>query len=125
MTIGQVARKSGLRASAIRFYEKTGLLPKPDRAGGQRRYSDTVLDRLALLEFAKQCGFRLDEIRQLFGGFEDNAPISARVRNLAGRKIQELEELARRIEAMKATLARAGRCRCIDLDECGRRLRVK
>lgn len=63
MTIGQVARKTGLRASAIRFYEKSGLLPRPDRAGGQRRCDDLILDRLALLDFAKKSGFTLDEIR--------------------------------------------------------------
>src|SRR5579863_9041978 len=104
MTIGQVARRTGLRASAIRFYEKAGLLPRPDRAGGQRRYDDLILDRLALLGFAKQCGFTLEEIRLLLGGFRDNAPLSSRVRNLAARKIQELDELSTRIEVMKTTL---------------------
>jgi MerR family redox-sensitive transcriptional activator SoxR len=124
MTIGQIARKSGLRASAIRFYERAGLLPKPDRAGNQRRYDDLILDRLALVEFAKACGFTLDEIRRLFGGFRESAPLSARVRGLAGRKLQELDALARRIEVMRAMLARAERCRCVDLDECGRRIRA-
>lgn len=124
MTIGRVARQAGLRPSAIRFFEKTGLLPRPLREGGQRRYDTFVFDRLALLEFAKQCGFTLAEIRQLFGGFQDKAPISARVQKIANRKMQELDELARRIEGMKSALARAGRCRCIDLDECGQRLRT-
>ena len=124
MTIGQVARKTGLRASAIRFYEKAGLLPRPDRASGQRRYDDLVLDRLALVEFAKRCGFTLDEIRLLFHGFIDNAPLSARVREIAGKKLRELDELARGIEVMKATLKRAERCRCMDLQECGRKLRA-
>ena len=123
MTIGQVARKSGLRASAIRFYERAGLLPKPDRAGRLRRYDDSMLDRLALVEFAKACGFTLEEIRRLFGGFQDSSPLSARVRALAGRKIQELDTLAQRIEVMRAMLARAQRCRCVDLEECGRRIR--
>lgn len=124
MTIGQVARKTGLRASAIRFYEKAGLLPKPARSGGQRRYDHLILDRLAVLRFAKQCGFTLQEIRLLLGGFRDDAPLSLRVRNMAARKIQELDELSRRIQVMKTTLSRAGRCRCVDLQECGRRLRA-
>jgi len=124
MTIGQVARKTGLRASAIRFYERAGLLPKPVRRNGQRHYDEQALDRLALVEFAKSCGFTLDEVRRLFDGFRDNAPLSARVRGLASKKIQELDALAKRIEVMKTMLARAERCRCVALKECGRRLRT-
>jgi MerR family transcriptional regulator, redox-sensitive transcriptional activator SoxR len=59
MTIGEVAKKAGLRASAIRYYEKAGLLPKPVRTGGQRRYEGGILARLAVLERAKDCGFTL------------------------------------------------------------------
>jgi len=123
MTIGQVARKAGLRASAIRFYEKAGLIPRPGRSGGQRRYDDLILDRLALVEFAKKCGFTLDEIRRLFGGFRDSAPLSERVQDLAVRKVQELDDIVRGIQIMKTALSRAERCRCMDLAECGRKLR--
>ena len=123
MTIGQIARKSGLRASAIRFYERSGLIPKPSRASGQRRYGDRVLDCLILIEFAKSCGFTLGEIRQLFGGFRDRTPVLGRVRSLAQQKIQELDALASRIEMMKVTLTRAQRCRCVDVEECARSIR--
>ena len=123
MTIGQVARRAGVSASAIRFYERAGLLPKAACAAGQRRYDGLILDRLALVEFAKACGFTLSEIRRLFSGFHDREPLSARVRRQAARKIEELDKLAARIEMMKSMLARAERCRCIDLEECGRRLR--
>lgn len=122
MTIGQVAARAGLRASAIRFYERAGLLPKATRASGQRRYDGKILERLALLEFAKQCGFTLTEIRQLFHGFRDNTALSGRMQALAARKLQELDALAVRISVMKGMLARAQRCRCIDLEECGRRI---
>jgi MerR family redox-sensitive transcriptional activator SoxR len=122
MTIGEVARRAGLRASAIRFYEKAGLLPKAARAGGQRRYDGKILERLALVDFAKECGFTLAEIRQLFHGFRDNTPLSARMQLLAARKVQELDVLSGRIGIMKNMLARAQRCRCIDVDECGRRI---
>ena len=123
-TIGQVARKAGLRASAIRYYERAGLLPQPQRANGQRRYDAHIFDRLALVEFAKQCGFNMREIRALFDGFQDDAPLSARTRTWADRKIQQLDALARRIESMRANLARATQCRCRDLRDCGRRLRM-
>lgn len=123
-TIGQVARKAGVRASAIRYYERAGLLPQPRRANGQRRYDAHIFDRLALVGFAKQCGFNMREIRALFDGFQDDAPLSARTRIWADRKIQQLDALARRIDTMRANLARATQCRCRDLGDCGRRLRM-
>jgi MerR family redox-sensitive transcriptional activator SoxR len=122
MTIGQVATQAGLRASAIRFYEKAGLLPKPVRSGWQRRYDNAILERLAVLEFAKECGFTLAEARQLFNGFRDEAPLSERSRDLASKKILELDALSQRIAVMTDLLKRAQACRCVDLHECGRRI---
>src|SRR5438105_13741494 len=94
MTIGQVAKASGLSASAIRFYEKEGLLPQPVRSSGQRRYDRKVLERLALLEFAKECGFALSEARTLLNASADDAPLSERLRGVAQRKIAELDAKA-------------------------------
>jgi MerR family transcriptional regulator, redox-sensitive transcriptional activator SoxR len=123
MTIGEVAKQSGLNASAIRYYENAGVLPKPVRTAGQRRYDVSVLERLAVLERAKQCGFTLDEARQLFHGFRPGTPPSERWQVLARKKIAELDELASRIEEMKVLLRKS--CACSDLAECGRRLRAK
>jgi MerR family redox-sensitive transcriptional activator SoxR len=122
MTIGQVAKASGLSASAIRFYEKEGLLPQPVRASGQRRYDRRVLERLALLEFAKECGFALREVRTLLNAFADDAPLSERLRGVAQRKIAELDVKAQRIARSKERIQRAVQCRCGDLGECGRRI---
>jgi len=66
LTIGQVADAAGLKTSAIRFYEARGLLPKPVRVGGQRRYTEQTLQRLAFLDVAKRAGFSLEEARLLF-----------------------------------------------------------
>ncbi|HLK68821.1 MAG TPA: MerR family transcriptional regulator [Bryobacteraceae bacterium] len=122
MTIGQVAKEGGLRASAIRFYEKSGLLPKAVRSGGQRRYDRSILERLAVLERAKDCGFTLDEIRMLFHGFRGDVPLSKRWHDLAAKKIAELDALAARIAVMKELLERARKCQCLDAQECGRRI---
>jgi len=118
MTIGEVARQTGLRASAIRFYEKAGLLPKAARGGGQRRYDERILPRLALLNWAKECGFTLREIRELFGKAGES-PLSQRMQKLCGEKIEELDILSQRITLMRDLLERAQRCRCIDVEECG------
>jgi len=122
MTIGEVAGRAGIKASAIRFYEKAGLLPKPNRTGGQRRYDITAVERLAVLEFAKDCGFTLAECRELFNGFRDDAPLSSRMQKLAGRKIAELDALSRRLAIMKELLEKSLKCKCVDLRECGRRI---
>jgi DNA-binding transcriptional MerR regulator len=70
MSIGEVARKMGLRSSAIRYYERLGLIPKAPRLGGRRRYDDRVLERLAMVRFAKHVGFSIAEIKVLLAGVD-------------------------------------------------------
>jgi MerR family redox-sensitive transcriptional activator SoxR len=123
MTIGRVAGESGLAASAIRFYEQTGVLPKPIRVAGRRQYDSSILERLAVLERAKACGFSLAETRQLFYGFREGTPPSERWQTLARRKIVELDQLERKIAATRELLQRS--CACQDLGECGRRMVAK
>jgi DNA-binding transcriptional MerR regulator len=117
LTIGEVAKKAGLRASAIRFYEKIGLLPKPIRSGGQRRYDPSVLGRLAVLQRARDCGFTLEEAGAFFS---DCGRPSERWQRVASKKLAELDALIERVAAMRDLLQR--RCDCADLDECGRKM---
>jgi DNA-binding transcriptional MerR regulator len=70
MSIGEVARKMGLRSSAIRYYERLGLIPKAPRVSGRRRYDERVLERLAMVRFAKHVGFSVAEIKVLLSGVE-------------------------------------------------------
>ena len=86
MKIGEVARKAGVRTSTIRFYEKTGVLPRAVRQNGQRRYAAEAELQLAVLEFARKAGFIIAEIKLLFHGFRKSAPASARWRRLAQKK---------------------------------------
>lgn len=123
MTIGQVAKRSNLAASTIRFYEQARVLPKPRRFAGRRDYDASVLERLAVVQRAKACGFSLTDIRQLFHGFREGAPPSERWETLARRKIIELNEMARKIAAIKELLERS--CTCKDFAECGRRILAK
>jgi MerR family transcriptional regulator, redox-sensitive transcriptional activator SoxR len=120
MTIGEVSRRAGLQASAIRYYEKIGLLPKPQRIGGQRRYETGVLNYLKVIDVAKRAGFRMDEIRQLFYGFGKGTPAFRRWQLLAQRKITEMDELITRAKKMKRLLEKADRCKCLDLEGCGK-----
>jgi len=104
--------------SAIRFYEKAGLLAPPDRQSGQRRYQPDILHQLVVIRFAKETGFTLPEIKLLLRGFPERTPASARWKKLARRKIAELEEIVAKSRAMKATLESVMSCRCTKLAQC-------
>jgi len=120
MTIGEVALRADLRASAIRYYEKIGLLPNAQRISGQRRYQPEVLNYLAVIDAAKRAGFRIGEIRYLLHRFGRGMPAFHRWQVLAQRKIVEMDELIARAKKIKRLLQKADRCKCLDLEDCGR-----
>jgi MerR family transcriptional regulator, redox-sensitive transcriptional activator SoxR len=124
LAIGDVAARAGVEPSAIRYYESIGLLPKPSRAGGKRRYGDDVLDRLSLISLAKNAGFTMQEIRQLVADVSPGSGPAERWRVLATRKIAELDESAERLRRMRKVLRRALECGCVDLEACGPMLRA-
>lgn len=119
LTISQVAKQFGLRASALRYYEQLGILPPAHRVSGQRRYDAASLRRLAVIQHARQSGFSLDEIQQLFSGFQPGTRASRRWQQLSKRKLAELDASMARIKSMQGLLRRMGDCRCDALDECG------
>ncbi len=118
MTIGQLAAQVGLRPSALRYYESVGLLPKPRRVSGQRRYGPDALQWLTAIQTAQQAGFTVAEIKRLLHGFPRSAKPSERWRELAREKLPEIEELIRRATLMKRLLAEGIRCNCASLSEC-------
>jgi MerR family redox-sensitive transcriptional activator SoxR len=118
LAIGEVADRAGLQPSAIRYYERLGLLPAPARTSGRRRYGPEVLDLLAAIEVAKAAGFSLQEVGQLMSGFDPATPPSARWAALAEGKLEELDRLAARIEGMRALLRRGLECGCLRLEDC-------
>jgi MerR family redox-sensitive transcriptional activator SoxR len=123
LTISQVARQIRLRPSAIRYYERLGLLPLAQRLSGQRRYDPRVLYRLAIIQRARQLGFTLAEIRYLFFGFRDVTRASERWRTLSQRKLAELEHLMDGIKTVQGLLKKLmTKCRCDTLDQCGKRI---
>ena len=122
LAISDVARVFGLRTSAIRYYEEIGVLPPSLRKNGQRRYSRSVLFRLAVIEFAQQTGFTLNEIRGLFGGFQSATRPPQRWRKLSERKIAELRNRMKHLKAMERLLKQMQNCQCDALEECGERL---
>src|SRR5262245_43504362 len=121
MTIGSLAEQAGVRPSAIRYYERLGLLPSPPRRSGRREYDPDAVAQLAVLQVALSTGFTLKEARQLVRGFSTSTPPPARWRHLAAVKARDLEALIAQATAMKALLDRINtNCRCGTLLECGR-----
>ena len=121
MTISEAARQAGLQASAIRYYEQIGLLPAAERVSGQRRYDAAILYRLAIIQRARQLGFTLDEIRQLFFGFRSVTSASQRWRTLNLKKLNELDALLQGIKGMQRLLRKMmQKCHCETLEQCGK-----
>ncbi len=118
LSIGEVARRAGIRPSAIRYYESVRLLPAPRRLNGRRRYGPDVLIRLTVVRMAREAGFTVAETRGLFHDFPEDAPASDRWRALAGRKIDEMDALLARAQRMRDVLEQSLRCGCLSFDDC-------
>jgi MerR family redox-sensitive transcriptional activator SoxR len=122
MKIGELARRAGLNSSAVRYYERLGVLDPPHRTNGQRRYPEEAVNRVLLVRFASDMGFTLSEIKLFLNGLGDRAPVGARWRKLALRKIAEVENTIRRARKLKSVLEHLVDCRCPTLQVCVRRL---
>jgi MerR family redox-sensitive transcriptional activator SoxR len=120
LPIGEVARAAGLAPSAIRYYERAGLLPKPGRQSGQRRYGAETAARLRIIQLARAAGFTIAETRTFLSGFSPATTPAARWRALAERKLAELEAQSRRIARMKTLLESSFHCGCLRIEDCER-----
>ena len=118
LTIGAVAKRAGVRPSAIRYYESAGVLAPARRVGGQRRYEVDVLTHLAVIRAAQALGFTVAEMRELFAGFPDETPSSERWHALARRKMAELEALIARAKSMRGVLQESLTCGCVSFVDC-------
>lgn len=118
LTIGNIARTAGIQPSAIRYYERMGLLPKAARASGRRRYDESVLEWLALIALAREAGFTIAEIKRLVSGFKPGTLPAARWAELASRKLEEIDAMVARAERMRAILTVALESGCFRLNDC-------
>ena len=118
LSIGEVARKAGIRPSAIRYYEGVGLLSEPRRVGGKRRYDEGVLRCLANIEGARRAGFTIGEIQTLLGNFSVGADVGECWRSLAARKLEEIDESIFRLQEARGLLEEALHRGCASVEEC-------
>ncbi|MEM8820024.1 MAG: helix-turn-helix domain-containing protein [Pseudomonadota bacterium] len=114
LAIGTLAKRTGTKVQTIRYYEQIGLLPEPGRTeGGQRRYGDDDLDRLAFIRHARQLGFTLEAIRELLDLSDNPGHSCADVDRIAHRQLKEVEARIARLVALRKELKRM-------LAECSR-----
>jgi DNA-binding transcriptional MerR regulator len=114
MDIAEVARRSGVPASTLRFYEEKGLIAPVGRQGLRRRFDPRVLDQLALIALGQASGFSLDEIRTMFA--PDGQPSIDRGQLAA--KADEIDARVKRLQAMSSGLRHAAVCPAPTHAEC-------
>lgn len=114
MDIAEVAKRSGVPASTLRYYEEKGLIASSGRSGLRRRFSPGVLDQLALIALGQAAGFSLDEIASMFS--PDRRPSISRPALTA--KADELDATIVRLRAMSRGLRHAAACRAPSHAEC-------
>ncbi|NKZ09847.1 MerR family transcriptional regulator [Mycolicibacterium septicum DSM 44393] len=118
LTIGDVTQRTGVAQTALRYYEQVGLLPAPERVGGQRRYQESVLMRLEVIRLCKTAGFSLTEIGLLL---KDDTPGRPVARELAQSKLAEIDAQMEALARARAVIEWGMRCTCpsIELCTCG------
>ncbi len=120
LTIGKVSRETGCNIETIRFYEREGILPSPQRtAGGHRIYNQSLVERIVFVRRCRELGFSMLEIRQLLSVVDQNNISCEQVKEIAER---HLEDIAIRIEdlrKMQDTLGQlAQKCSGEDVPDC-------
>ena len=118
LTIGEVARRSGRATSTIRYYEEIGLIRPPERISGRRRYPTEIVRELAIIETAQRAGLSLAEIRLLLEASADDRRGAEQLRDVAERKLPELNEAIARAQVVRGWLEDAALCHCPSLDDC-------
>ena len=114
LSISEVVQATGLQSSALRYYEKVGLLEPAARIGGRRHYHRNVLQRLAIILLLQEAGFRIGEIAELVGRDHKRG----QWRDLAEAKLEEIDTHIKRVESARNLLRAAIDCGCSNLDTC-------
>jgi len=115
LTIGELARRTGVATSALRYYEELGLMPAPVRISGQRRYPESAAALVGVILFLRDAGFSLRESKALLAS---RAHAVDGWRQLAHRKLAELDEQIAKSQAAREAITHALRCQHEDIATC-------
>ena len=115
LTIGELASRTRVATSALRYYEELGLLPRPTRVSGQRRYPPSTVELVGVILFLRDVGFSLREMRSLMVS-RSRSPVAWR--DLVRRKVADLDDQIAKAGIARIALEHALRCRHDDVFEC-------
>jgi len=119
LTIGETAKRSGVAASALRFYEEKGLITSERAGSGHRRYPRPVLRRIAFIVFAQRIGLSLEEIGEELAKLPPNqAPKRRDWSRLSATWTSRIDARIAELERLKAGLTECIGCGCLSLDRC-------
>jgi MerR family redox-sensitive transcriptional activator SoxR len=118
LLIGEVAQRAGLSTSALRYYEKVGLLPAASRVSKRRIYDAKVLGRIRVILLALDAGFTIKETKTFLSGFPTTTTPAERWRALAAKKLAEVEMQMTRLRQMKSILSDSFHCQCMRMEDC-------
>ena len=119
MTIGEVARRSGVRTSALRYYEDQGLIHSERTDSGHRRYPRAVIRRVAFIVFAQRIGLSLEEVRAELARLPKNhVPERSDWAKLSGKWTSRIRERIAELQRLEAGLTECIGCGCLSLDRC-------
>lgn len=121
LTIGELAGRVGIAASALRYYEELGLLPAPARVSGQRRYPESAVELVATLLLLRDVGFSLSEQKKIMA---TRAEAPGDWRRFAQRKLAELDDQIANAQAARDVIEHGLRCRHASVWECPRARRL-
>ena len=119
LTINEVSRRSGVAASALRFYEERGLITSERAGSGHRRYSRSMLRRIAFIVFAQRIGLTLDEISAELANLPaDRIPTRRDWARLSGEWTKRIDRRIAELQRLKAGLTECIGCGCLSIDRC-------
>lgn len=120
LTIGKLGASAGVKVPTIRYYEQIGLLPEPDRSGGnQRLYPRSTLDRLSFIRHARDLGFPLEAIRDLLSLSDRPDQSCAAADAIASAQLAAVRARLQRLKALESELERmVAQCACGTISDC-------
>lgn len=119
LSIGQLAERTGLSVSAIRYYETQGLIESERNTGGQRRFLRSDIRRLSFVQITQQFGFSIEQIRELLAGLPDGrTPNKADWRQISRTIRKELDNKIQTLEKLRDNLDGCIGCGCLSLRNC-------
>ncbi|NNF08468.1 MAG: redox-sensitive transcriptional activator SoxR [Candidatus Eisenbacteria bacterium] len=119
LTISEISRRSGVAASALRYYEEQGLIASERAGSGHRRYNRAVLRRIAFIVFAQRIGLSLQEIGEELAKLpKDRVPRSKDWSRLSNKWLKRIDQRIEELERLKSGLTTCIGCGCLSFDRC-------